>query len=278
MKKSTALLLSLFFSFMVLESCKKKKNENPAPSGPSCTNKISKEDITYMSGSSTSHSRDTFYYNSNKMVVEVDYYEDIASSYVKTSFDTIVYKNGKPSQIDSVTSYNVGSPTPSAVNKYTYDGNGRITSVLETGSNKNGNYVRTRTFTYNTSGQLTSMTLTYSTGSPENNDLTGLSNITYTGSNITGATGTIEGTGSQSVTISYNTSLANPHYGLNIDTEDPLALFSPNASTSIVLSGGIPITLNSTTYDINNNGLVSQSRDTQTGGDQLVTEYYYTCY
>jgi hypothetical protein len=185
-------------------------------------------------------------------------------------YDTVIYKaNG---EIDSVKTYD-GSGNIEMTKKYTYT-SGKITSVIEKGTNGNGAYERIRTFTYNGSGQLTAVAVNYTLGSQNGGGPENISGITYTGGNITG--GTIDMGFPVAVTIEYDLTSPNPYLGMNIDTEDPLTMFSANnvAKAYANASPGSPFFEMSYTHA---NGRVKTIEEGEIGDYSRVTTLTYTC-
>ncbi|MFL5728612.1 MAG: hypothetical protein ACJ75J_03900, partial [Cytophagaceae bacterium] len=245
-------------------SCKKKK-EDPTPAGPTCSNLLTNDTITY-SGSQTGTEYRKYIYNASKQLTKIEY--TYSPSLVYSAFDTIIYNGGK---IDSVNTYNIGNSTPKATNAYMYT-SGILTSVSETGSNSNGAFVRTRTYTY-TSGKISAMTVAYgATGSagsgPEN-----FNNIVFTNGNISSAD--LGASFGGTATVVSDVTAPNPFLGLNNDPTDIVAMFSANNPTSAYsnLAPGSPFFTRTYTYA---NGRVKTM--TETGGSSTAAHVYtYTC-
>jgi hypothetical protein len=270
MKKSTALLLSLFFSLLVFESCKKKKDENPAPSGSSSTCLVSQE--KYIDVTNTDTTINKYSYNSNNKLVKVATY-DTQNNLL--SYDTITYSSA--TTIDSVKSYDLTGPSPVVVTKrkYAYT-SGNISSVVEAGTNSKGAYNKTLAYTYNGSNQLTAITTTYNTGTPETGEPTSISGITFTNGNITSATANLNGVGSQNVSASYDVTAPNPYKGLPLDPQDPTSMFNTN-NTSNLSIGIVESSSFTYTYSGGNVATIDET-DTITGAGSSETKTVISSY
>jgi hypothetical protein len=98
-------------------------------------------------GDSNYVSTDTYTYDENKL--ESVTQSNNQSSTINTHY--YVYTNDKVARIDSYTSFNSEAPTQTEEINYSYDSQGRLTSVLETSSSQ----ILTRTINYNSNGTIT---------------------------------------------------------------------------------------------------------------------------
>ncbi|MCB0380315.1 MAG: hypothetical protein KDD24_03600 [Flavobacteriales bacterium] len=224
-----ALIIGLIFA-----SCS-KDNSTPTPttSGggggggtPSGTFLIYKDSVYNSSNANDTRVR-TFEYNSSKKVEKIYYRWGTIST--NTHYDTVYYNtNNKVSKVEQ---YIIGNPTVQESKTYTYNGSNQLISVVEVGTNDNGPYTRTRTFTY-LNNKVNSQILVYSSGSSNSNGgPDDLSNIVFTGNNIT----SLDLTGYGNATATYDT-YANPYYGHNVETDDFTLMFCQNNLMSAYLT------------------------------------------
>jgi hypothetical protein len=139
-------------------------------------------------------------------------------------YDTLYYNtDGTLQKVYTYLASNITTPT--ATKTYTFT-SGKMTSVVETGTNNNGAFTRTRTFTYATSGSPLTATVNYSIGAsegyPEN-----YTNMEYVNGNITKA----RLTGVGPVIATTEVTAPNPYLGMNLETESIDILFNRNNIT-----------------------------------------------
>ena len=103
--------------------------------------------VSTNSGDSNYVSTDTYTYDENKL--ESLTQSNNQSSTINTHY--YVYTNDKVARIDSYTSFNSEAPTQTEEINYSYDSQGRLTSILETSSSE----IRTTTISYNSNGTIT---------------------------------------------------------------------------------------------------------------------------
>ena len=140
--------LLLLFAILILgcsgddsSSTNNSDNNNPGD-GPLVLSILStdSEDSNYVY-------TDTYTYDGNKL--ESVTQSDSQSSTVYAYY--FVYTNDKVVRIDGYTSYNSGDPTQTEEINYSYDSQGRLTSMVETNSWE----TETATFNYNSNGTVT---------------------------------------------------------------------------------------------------------------------------
>ncbi len=244
----TNIILSVVLIGTLFSSCKKKDTTAPA-----LTYVISK-DSSYTADPSQTQVR-KFKYNSSKKLVEVQYKHGGSLTYF--DHDSIYYNvNGQVSQV--ISSPIGDNANAQATNTYTYTNN-LLTSVHEVGTTTINNveiaYDRTRTFTY-TGGKLSAQTVVYSAdpGSiPTDKD--NISNIVFTGNNMSSAL--IPGLAS-GVALTFDTSTANPYYGLNFRSDDFINLFNPNNLLKASTTAAPSKTLEDNTYTKDVNGRITK--------------------
>ena len=182
----------------------------------SSTYVISK-DSTYNGNTSQTMVR-LYEYNSSNRLVRVQYKIGTSSTY--EAHDTIYY-NGD-SRVSKVETYVNGKDAAWVVAVYSYS-SGVLSSVYEVGTNDNGPYSLTRTYTY-TGDKLSALSTAYTIGSNPNGPPDNFTDVIFTGSNIT----SVNLTGQGVITASYDLTATNPYYGLNYKTDYFINLFSKN--------------------------------------------------
>jgi hypothetical protein len=211
---SFAVLVTLVLSISFV-SCKKDSETDTSST-------VTKVYLLYKDSTvSTSYTyvREYLYNSSKKLSKVMTYLQGTLYTY-----DTLMYN--VDGTINIVNTYSTYYPTiPIATKTYTHT-SGKITSILETGSNANGAYSRTRTFTYSTSGYPQNTLVVYSLGSSESNP-ENFSNMVYVNGNIVSA----HLTGIGPVVATTDVTAANPYLGMNIETESIDKLFNKNNMT-----------------------------------------------
>ena len=196
-----------------ISSCKKDDKKTNNTPGSTVTTVLSIDSTT----DGTNIWVKYFDYNSSKKLAKVSY--KWGGGATVSEYDTIYYNVS--GQISKVETYNVSTSALIGACIYNYT-SGVLSSTVETGTNGNGAYERTRTFTY-TSGKVSAINVVYTTGAgsgePEN-----FSNVVFTGNNITSA----DLTGFGNVTVTYETTATNPYFGLNYDPSDFINMFCQN--------------------------------------------------
>lgn len=214
-KKVFYSILSLSFLILAISIVSCKKDENTTTTNTSKVYLLSKDSTV---GTYT-YVRE-YTYNSSKKLVKVS----LLFSSTLYQYDTLYYNTD--GTLQKVYTYLANNPTtPSATKTYTFS-SGKMTSVAETGTNNNGLYSRTRTFTYATSGLPLTATVNYSIGAsegyPEN-----YTNMEYDNGNIIKA----RLTGAGPVVATTEVTAPNPYLGMNIETSSIDVLFNRNNIT-----------------------------------------------
>jgi hypothetical protein len=233
----SALLVGTFFS-----ACKKTETKvdepvvTPTPT-PAVVYGISK-DSTYDGTANNTQVR-LFTYNSGKKLVRVQYKQGTSTTYGNK--DTLIYNgSGQLSKVES-TSKN-GTVTVTSTNTYNYTSD-LLTSVNENGSNSNGAFIRTRTFTYS-GGKLSGQAVTYSSGSGGSGGPENITSIVFSGNNMSSA----DLTGNGNITFTSETTAPNPYYGLNLRSDDFINNFNQNNITKGYLTATPTMILLNNTY------------------------------
>jgi YD repeat-containing protein len=213
MKKNlllSAVLMATFFT-----SCGPKDETTPTPTAsgtttPTPTYLIYKDSaITTQTGSSPSTEVRKFSYNSSKKLVKVEHKNLPSASY--TEFDTLIY-NGS-GQLITVKNYSVGNTVAHQTSTVSYNGSGQLTSIVQVDMNTSITF----SYTY-TSGKITGIIA----GDPSTNGVT-ISNIVYNGDNVVSLIFNGDPT-----TATFETTAANPYYGLNFDPFDFVNMLNKN--------------------------------------------------
>lgn len=270
MKKYLVIMVALLTQSLFLGSCG-KDDPDPIEKSSDCsgTSVINQENIVYEDGDSEKR---TYYYNTNKKVVKIEYSFNGAAAYSR--FDTVIYTNTSSTEIESVKSYTVSNlTTPYKTNTYTYSG-GKIVSVNEVGTNTAA-FNRTRSFIYN--GEvLSKMKINYSTGTRVTEEIDSITNIVFANGNVTSAKIHAAGTAGdgQTVNLTYSTVAPNPYLGLNIFVEDPMTMFNANNASAATVGGFIPVFSRTYTYT---NDRVASSYEVTTGEEDINRTFTYNC-
>jgi YD repeat-containing protein len=213
MKKN--LLLSAVLMAALFTSCGTKDETTPTPTASGTTTTtptylIYKDSvITTKTGSSSTEVR-KFLYNSSKKLIKVEHKNLPSASY--TEFDTLIY-NGS-GQLITVKNYSVGNTVAHQTSTVSYNGSGQLTSVVQLNT---PNSITTFSYTY-TSGKITGIIA----GNPSTNGVT-ISNIVYNGDNVVSLIFNGDPT-----TATFETTAANPYYGLNFDPFDFVNMLNKN--------------------------------------------------
>lgn len=182
----------------------------------SLTYVISRDSI--YNGNANDNRVSLYEYNSSKKLVKVQY--KYGTSNYFNGHDTLYY-NGS-GQVSKVESYYNGASGAISTSLFTYS-SGVLTAVAETGTNDKGPFALTRTYSYS-AGKLSAITTVYITGSSNSNDSPdNISEIVFTGDNIT----SLNLAGQGIVKATYDLTATNPYSGLN-NTEDFINLFCKN--------------------------------------------------
>jgi len=278
MTKSNLNYFILLFTGLAIgfSSCEK---DGPDPdtdsSGSGCAYLLTKEDIVIVdstNGNSQTTATLTYTYNSSNKLVKLIK----SAGGTLMGYDTILYTTG--GEVDSVKSYTAGG-TLEVSKEFTYS-SGRISSIKEavTGTTS---YTRTAAYTYNGSGQLTDMNVSYQVGNFDDEEIEAITGITYTNGNITGGNVDMFGTPvnppAVPATIEYETTAPNPYKGsVILEPVKIPELFSANNMTKAYPTGSptTPFIENEYTYE---NGRVKTLSTGSVGQYSEVRTLTYEC-
>jgi len=251
----------LFFSLLILASvfysC--KKSDSGTTTIPTPVYGIAKDSM-YTSTANQTTVRE-YDYNTNKQLIRVRFKYGTSTTYNQR--DTIIYNSS--GQIASVLTFQSGSSTAQQTDTYNYT-SGILTSVNETGTNNNGAYAFTRTYT-DSAGKLNSVTINYTSGTnTQNNGPQNIKYITYSSNNMNKAY--LVGYGAATATA--DLTAPNPYYGLNYNSSDFIDMVNQNNILTAYLTAMPSTLLVSNTYTYAN-GRVATINSAATQGNSTAS-------